>query len=65
MPSIGLEYARPDLRRASCTLALMIVFTDLSADRAKDYVDDAQIQDLKKPSYAADGVVLGEFHMPT
>jgi hypothetical protein len=42
--------------------AIMVVLTDLSADRAKDYVDDAQIQDLKKPSYAEDGVVLGEFH---
>jgi hypothetical protein len=38
----------------------MVVFTDLSADRAKDYVDGAQIQDLKKPSYAEDG--LGPVH---
>jgi hypothetical protein len=42
--------------------AIMVLFTDLSADRAKDYVDDDQIQRLKEPSYAEDGVVLGEFH---
>jgi hypothetical protein len=42
--------------------AIVVVFTDLSADRAKDYVNDDQIQRLKKPSYAEDGVVLGEFH---
>jgi len=42
--------------------AIVVVFTDLSADRAKDYVDDVQIQRLKRPSYVEDGVVLGEFH---
>lgn len=42
--------------------AIVVVFTDLSADRAKDYVDDVQIQHLKGPSYVEDGVVLGEFH---
>jgi hypothetical protein len=42
--------------------AIVVVFADLSADRAKDYVDDAQIQHLKRPSYVEDGVVLGEFH---
>ena len=42
--------------------AIVVVFTDLSADRAKDYVDDVQIQRLKKPSYVEDGIVLGEFH---
>jgi hypothetical protein len=42
--------------------AILVVFTDLSADRAKDYMDDAQIQDLKKPEYAEDGLVLGEFY---
>ena len=43
--------------------ALVVVFTDLSADRAKEYVDDAQIQNLKRLSYVEDGVVSGEFHM--
>jgi hypothetical protein len=42
--------------------AIVVVFTDLSADRAKDFVDDVQIQDLKRLSYVEDGVVLGEFH---
>ncbi len=42
--------------------AILVVFTDLSADRAKDYMDDTQIQDLKKPEYAEDGLVLGEFY---
>jgi hypothetical protein len=42
--------------------AIVVVFTDLSAGRAKDYVDDAQIQQLKKPYYAEDGLVLGEFY---
>jgi hypothetical protein len=42
--------------------AIVIVFTDLPADRAKDYFDDAQLQHLKRLSYVEDGVVLGEFH---
>ena len=42
--------------------AIVVVFTDLSADRARDYFDDAQIQHLKRLSYVEDGVVLGEFH---
>ena len=42
--------------------AIVVVFTDLSADRAKDYVDDIQIRNLKRLSYVEDGVVLGEFH---
>jgi len=42
--------------------AIVVVFTDLSAERAKDYSDDAQIQHLKRLSYVEDGVVLGEFH---
>jgi hypothetical protein len=42
--------------------AIVVVFTDLSADRARDYVDDVQMQNLKRPSYVEDGVVLGEFH---
>jgi hypothetical protein len=42
--------------------AIVVVFTDLSADRARQYMDDPQMQDLKRVSYAEDGVVLGEFH---
>jgi hypothetical protein len=42
--------------------AIVVVFTDVSADRAKEYMDDAQIADLKRISYVEDGVVLGEFH---
>ena len=42
--------------------AIVVAFTDLSADRARDYFDDAQIQHLKRLSYVEDGVVLGEFH---
>jgi hypothetical protein len=42
--------------------AIVVVFTDLSADRARDYFDDPQIQQLKRLSYVQDGVVLGEFH---
>jgi uncharacterized protein DUF6875 len=42
--------------------AIVVVFTDLSADRAKDYLDDVQIQQLKPEWYVDDGVVLGAFH---
>jgi Domain of unknown function (DUF6875) len=39
-----------------------VVFTDLWADRTKDYFENAQIQQLKRSSYVKDGVVLGDFH---
>ena len=42
--------------------AIVVVFTDVSADRARDYFDGAQIQQLKRLSYVEDGVVLGDFH---
>ena len=42
--------------------AIVIVFTDLSAERAKSYMDDVGIQNLKKLAYVDDGVALGEFH---
>jgi hypothetical protein len=42
--------------------AIVVVFTDLSVDRARDYFDDAEIENLKRLSYVEDGVVLGEFH---
>jgi hypothetical protein len=43
--------------------AIVVVFTDLS-DRLEDY-PDAEVTQLLKPSYAEDGVVLGEFHERT
>lgn len=42
--------------------AIVIVFTDRSAERVNDYMNDVRILDLKRLSYAEDGVVLGEFH---
>ncbi|SCG80145.1 hypothetical protein GA0070609_6274 [Micromonospora echinaurantiaca] len=42
--------------------AIVVVFTDVSADRANDILSDAQMAQLLKPSYAKDGVVIGEFH---
>jgi len=57
-----LLHAQPTEGEGLSFKAIVLAFTDLSADRAKDYLDDAQIQDLKRPSYADDGVVLGEFH---
>jgi hypothetical protein len=42
--------------------AIVIVFSDSSADRAKDLLNDVRIQNRKRLSYAEDGVVTGEFH---
>ena len=41
--------------------ALVVVFTDVSADQAREYFDDIQ-QQLGVPSYAEDGLVLGGFY---
>ena len=41
--------------------SIVVVFTDLSADRAKDLFDDV-LQHLGVPSYAEDGLVLGGFY---
>jgi uncharacterized protein DUF6875 len=41
--------------------SIVIVFTDLSADRAKDLFDDVLPQ-LGAPSYVEDGLVLGGFY---
>ena len=57
-----LLHARPIEGDDANYKAIVVVFTDLSADRARDYFDDAQIQHLKRLSYVEDGVVLGEFH---
>jgi hypothetical protein len=42
--------------------AIVVVFTDLSADRAKESMDGVQVQHLKRLSYVEDGVVMGDFH---
>ena len=42
--------------------AILVVFTDVSADHANDVLSDPQIAKLLKPAYAQDGVVIGEFH---
>lgn len=42
--------------------AIVVVFTDVAADRANNILSDAQVAQLLKPSYAEDGVVIGEFH---
>jgi hypothetical protein len=41
--------------------ALVIVFTDLPSEAAKDFFDDLE-RDIKVPSYVDDGLVLGEFY---
>jgi len=41
--------------------SVLIVFTDLSADRAKGFFDDV-LQHLGAPSYVEDGLVLGGFY---
>jgi hypothetical protein len=42
--------------------AILVVLTDVSADRANDDLNDVHMQDLNQPAYAYDGVVLGQFH---
>src|SRR4029450_1332306 len=42
--------------------AILVVFTDVSADRANDDLNDVHMQDLSQPAAADDGVVLGQFH---
>ena len=41
--------------------SIVVVFTDLSADRAKAYFDDV-LQHLGAPSYVEDGLVMGGFY---
>jgi hypothetical protein len=41
--------------------AIVVVFPDLPADRAKDFFDEL-LQDLQVRSYVADGLVLGAFY---
>ena len=42
--------------------AIVVVLSDVPTDRAADHLADVRIQQLKRLSYAEDGVVLGEFH---
>jgi hypothetical protein len=42
--------------------AIVVVFTDVSADRAKESMEGVQVQRLKRLSYVEDGVVMGDFH---
>jgi hypothetical protein len=42
--------------------SILVVFTDVSAERADDDLNDVHVQDLNQPAYADDGVVLGQFH---
>ena len=41
--------------------SIVVVFTDLAADRAKDLLD-AVLEQLGAPSYVEEGLVLGEFY---
>jgi hypothetical protein len=41
--------------------SIVVVFTDLAADRAKDFLDDV-VGQLGVPSYVEEGLVLGEFY---
>ena len=41
--------------------SIVVVFTDLAADRAKDLLDDV-VEQLAAPSYVGEGLVLGEFY---
>ena len=41
--------------------SIVVVFTDLAADRAKDFLDDL-LEQLGVPSYVEEGLVLGEFY---
>jgi hypothetical protein len=40
---------------------IVVVFTDMAADRAQGVFDDV-LQDLAKPSYVEDGIVFGPFY---
>jgi hypothetical protein len=41
--------------------AIVVVFTDLSADRAKEFFDDV-LQEVAVPSYVNDGFAMGGFY---
>jgi hypothetical protein len=72
-PRSGTKYAvlglsEPDLwsvsvqrRHDAKYKVIVVVFTDLSADRAQGVFDDV-LQHLGVPSYAEDGIVFGAFY---
>jgi hypothetical protein len=41
--------------------SIVVVFTDLATDRAKDFLDGV-LEQLEIPSYVGEGLVLGEFY---
>ncbi len=41
--------------------SIVVVFTDLAADRAKDFLDDV-LEQMGAASYVEEGLVLGEFY---
>jgi hypothetical protein len=53
--------ARPTDGGDAIYKSIVVVFTDLSANRAGKFFDDV-LQDLAVPSYAQDGFVMGEFY---
>lgn len=57
-----LLQAQPTAGDDAAYKSIVIVFSDASADLAKDRLDDPRIQQLKRQSYAEAGVVIGEFH---
>jgi hypothetical protein len=56
-----LQRARPHAGNDAASKAIVVVFTDVSADRAKAVIDNV-LQQLAASSYVEDGVVLGAFH---
>lgn len=52
---------RPTKGDAAIYKAIVVVFTDLSADRAKDFFESL-LRDLAVPSYVDGGFVMGGFH---
>jgi hypothetical protein len=58
-----LQHAQPIDGDDAAYKAIVVVFTDLSADRAREHDDNVQIQNFRRLSYFEDGVVSGEFHM--
>ena len=53
--------ARPTQGDDAIYKAIVVVFTDLPADRAGEFFKNL-LQDLAVPSYASDGFVMGGFH---
>ena len=54
--------AQPREGEAAAYKAIVVVFSDLPVDHAGDWFANAQLQELKRSSYAEQGVVIGEFY---